>query len=369
MSKQITRIVLTGGPAAGKTTLISRILKEFKQEDGWRVITIPETATMLIAGYGIGPFENCMSMYDFQYYVTEDQLHKERLALKAAEAVPQDKILIVYDRAIFDNRAYMSDEEFRQVLAAFNTTPEEMTKHYDAVLHLVTCAKGAEFAYNFGSEGGGANNNSRYEDLDTAREVDDRTLEAWSTHPNLHVIDNAVNFEDKIARGIAKVYEILGLRPPEKDKKKYLIEKPSQELLSVLGEPIDMTQIYLANTIPNVERRIREQPGGHGSLYFYTEKRADEQGNRWVIERPVSLKEYEEYRREADPSLAPVSKKKYRFNQSGTRMEIDVYPYMTDYAILFIYGDAPVPEGIRVIQDVTGDPEYKNRRLARKQNL
>ena len=36
MEKSITRIVLTGGPAAGKTTLISRILKEFKPEDGWK---------------------------------------------------------------------------------------------------------------------------------------------------------------------------------------------------------------------------------------------------------------------------------------------------------------------------------------------
>ena len=34
MAKKIMRIVLTGGPAAGKTTLISRILKEFKPEDG-----------------------------------------------------------------------------------------------------------------------------------------------------------------------------------------------------------------------------------------------------------------------------------------------------------------------------------------------
>ena len=40
MGKQITRIVLTGGPAAGKTTLISRILREFKSEDGWKVITV-----------------------------------------------------------------------------------------------------------------------------------------------------------------------------------------------------------------------------------------------------------------------------------------------------------------------------------------
>ena len=84
MPKSITRIVLTGGPAAGKTTLISRILKEFRQEDGWKVITIPETATELISGFGIRPFGNCVSMEDFQYFVIEDQLHKERLALKGA---------------------------------------------------------------------------------------------------------------------------------------------------------------------------------------------------------------------------------------------------------------------------------------------
>ena len=76
MAKRITRIVLTGGPAAGKTTLISRILKEFKQDDGWKVITIPETATELISGFGIRPFGNCVSMLDFQYFVIADQLHK-----------------------------------------------------------------------------------------------------------------------------------------------------------------------------------------------------------------------------------------------------------------------------------------------------
>ena len=56
--KRIVRIVLTGGPAAGKTSLVSRILKEFKKEDGWKVITIPETATDLISGFGLGPFRD-----------------------------------------------------------------------------------------------------------------------------------------------------------------------------------------------------------------------------------------------------------------------------------------------------------------------
>ena len=112
MSKRIIRIVLTGGPAAGKTTLISRILHEFKQEDGWRVITIPETATDLISGFGIKPFGGCMSMLQFQDFVVADQIHKENLALKAAEIVPEDDVLIIYDRAIMDDKAYVTDEEF-----------------------------------------------------------------------------------------------------------------------------------------------------------------------------------------------------------------------------------------------------------------
>ena len=146
MAKQITRIVLTGGPAAGKTTLISRILKEFKSEDGWKVITVPETATELISGFGFGPFSNVMSMEDFQYFVVEDQLHKERLALRAAETVPEEKVLVIYDRAVPDDNAYVSDEHYAKVLARFGLTPGEIMGHYDAVLHLVSCAKGAERA-------------------------------------------------------------------------------------------------------------------------------------------------------------------------------------------------------------------------------
>ena len=151
MAKRITRIVLTGGPAAGKTTLISRILKEFRQEDGWKVITIPETATELISGFGIRPFGNCVSMEDFQYFAIEDQLHKEKLALKAAQMVPEEKVLIVYDRAVLDDKAYITDEQFRETLAYFGRTEQQVLAGYDAVLHLVTCAKGAEFAYNYGN--------------------------------------------------------------------------------------------------------------------------------------------------------------------------------------------------------------------------
>ena len=237
MAKRIVRIVLTGGPAAGKTTLISRILKEFKSEDGWKVITIPETATELISGFGVGPFPNCMSMEDFQYYVIEDQLHKERLALRAAEAVPEEKVLVVYDRAVFDDKAYIDDEQFARTLAHFGKTEEEMYRHYDAVLHLVSCAKGAEYAYNYG-------NAARYESVEDARAMDDRTLRAWQGHHALYVVDNSVDFEDKINRAIAQIYRILGESAPEPGKRKFLVEMPDGDALAkVRGAlPLEMMQ-------------------------------------------------------------------------------------------------------------------------------
>lgn len=368
MSKTVKRIVLTGGPAAGKTTLISRILKEFKKEDGWKVITIPETATELISGFGLGPFPGCMSMLDFQYYVIEDQLHKERLALRAAQTVPEDKVLIIYDRAVFDDKAYISDEEFRSVLAHFGKTEQELLAGYDAVLHLVSCAKGAEFAYNYG-------NAARYESVERAREMDDNTIRAWSAHPSLQIIDNSVDFEDKINRAIAAIYRILGQEVPDTDKSKYLIAMPDVTALCEKygATPTEMMQTYLSSANPLAERRVRQQRSGEGYLYFYTEKRVGEDGRRWVTERPISEKEYVRYLMEGDHTLHAVRKTKYRFHYADHAIEIDVYPFSSERAVLFAYGrgheKAALPEEIRVLKNVSGDPDYKNRRLAATQLL
>ena len=367
-NKRIVRIVLTGGPAAGKTSLVSRILREFKSEEGWKVITIPETATELISGFGLGPFPGCMSMEEFQYFVISDQLHKEQLALKGAETVPEEKVMVIYDRAVFDNLAYVPLEQFTKILSYYGKTPDEIMAGYDAVLHLVTCAKGAEFAYNFG-------NAARYEDISVAREKDDLALAAWSSHPNVRVIDNSVDFEDKINRAIAAIYDIIGEPVPDARKHKYLIAMPDTFLLEEKyhATAIEMMQTYLVNSNPNAERRIRQQKNGKDYLYFYTEKRRGEDGSQWVTERPISEKEYIAYLMECDAALHPVIKKKYRFSHMDHRVEIDIYPFSEDKAILFIYGakdDEPIPpEDVVILKDVTGDSEYKNRCLAQRQQL
>ena len=368
MSKRIIKIVLTGGPAAGKTTLISRILKEFKQEDGWRVITIPETATELISGFGIKPFGNCMSMLKFQDFVIADQIHKEKLALWAAEVVPEKDVLVIYDRALMDDKAYISDEEFAATLAGFDgRTEKTVLAGYDAVLHLVTCAKGAEFAYDLGNE-------ARTESIEYAREMDDRTLRAWSGHPNLRIIDNAINFEDKINRAMLEIYRIVGQPEPMAKKRKYLIAMPDMKTLAerYAAVPADMVQTYLCMTNPCIERRVRRQKHGGEYMYFYTEKHIRPDGTKWDTEKPITEKDYNRYLLEADPELQSVDKTKYRFVYDSCRFEIDVYPFSADKAVMFRYSEndeAAIPPEIRVIREVTGAPDFKNKQLANAQKL
>lgn len=367
MEHRIVKIVLTGGPAAGKTTLVSRILKEFQQDHGWKVITIPETATELISGFGIKPFGNCLTMLEFQDFVIADQLHKEQLAIKAAQMVPEQNVLILYDRALFDDKAYISDEEFVQVVAKFGLTEQQILSKYDAVIHLVTCAKGAEFAYNLGNE-------ARTESIESAIEKDDLTLRAWSPHPNLKIVDNNADFEKKIQRALREVYRVVGEPEPMDEKRKYLIRLPDMEqiICNYHAVGFEMMQNYLVVTNPNIERRIRKQKNGPEFLYFYTEKHTMPDNTKWDTERPISEKEYNQYKLEVDPQLHEVHKVKYRFNYKNQRFELDVYPFSADKAILFLYADsdaAHIPEQIEILREVTGDPDYKNKMLAKRQSL
>lgn len=71
---KITKIVITGGPCAGKTTAMSWIQNAFSQM-GYAVLFVPETATELISG-GVAPW-TCGTNADFQKCQFRLRLEKE----------------------------------------------------------------------------------------------------------------------------------------------------------------------------------------------------------------------------------------------------------------------------------------------------
>ena len=148
------KVVITGGPCAGKTTAMSWIQNHFSRM-GYTVLFVPETATELISG-GVAPW-TCGTNLDYQKCQVKLQLVKEQLFEQAAKTMNKEKILIVCDRGFMDNKAYMNDEEFDEALASVGGTLSELRDQYDAVFHLVTAAKGAEEFYTL------ENNAARYE--------------------------------------------------------------------------------------------------------------------------------------------------------------------------------------------------------------
>ncbi len=199
--QEITKIVITGGPCGGKTTAISWIQDSFTQK-GYTVLFVPETATELIIG-GIAPW-TCSSNAAFQTCLFQLQLSKEAVYLCAAKSMKSDKILIVCDRGILDNKAYMTREEFQAVLREVGRDEDELRDSYDAVFHLTTAAKGAVNAYTL------SNNAARTETPEQAVAVDDKLIEAWAGHPHLRIIDNSTDFENKMRRLMDEISLLTG---------------------------------------------------------------------------------------------------------------------------------------------------------------
>lgn len=360
---EITKIVITGGPCAGKTTAMSWIQSNYTKK-GYTVLFVPETATELITG-GVAPW-TCGTNADYQKCQMELQLKKEELFQRAAATMPAQKLLIVCDRGALDNKAYMSDEDFAKVLEDLGLNEVELRDSYDAVFHLVTAAKGVQQVYTT------ANNAARTESPEQAAALDDKIIAAWTGHPHLRIIDNSEEFEQKLERLLAEISAFLGEPEPFEIERKFLIRYPDVSWLENLPncKRVEIIQTYL-KTADGSESRVRRRGINGGYIYFQTSKRKITDEKRIEVERRLTKSEYESLLHNADPDYRPIEKTRYCLTYENQYFEIDLYPFWDDRAIVEIElcnEDIPVrlPEQLQVIREVTGDEDYKNVNLARR---
>lgn len=363
---EITKIVITGGPCAGKSTAMSRIQREFSQM-GYTVLFVPETATELITG-GVAPW-TCGTNADYQKCQLILQLKKEEIFETAARTMKKEKLLLVCDRGTLDNKAYMNEEEFAEVLQAIGENEVELRDRYDAVFHLVTAARGAEAFYTT------ANNAARKETVEQARALDDRLICCWTGHPHLRVIDNSSDFEDKMKRLVAEIASFLGEPEPMEVERKFLIVYPDIARLESLPncERVEIVQTYLKSG-EGEEIRVRQRGRGEHCVYFLTVKRKISELKRVEIERRLSKEEYLDYLQHADPAKSPIRKTRYCLTYGTRYFEIDVYPFWQDRAIVELElrdenETFELPPELRVIREVTDDVSYKNASLADRKNI
>lgn len=370
----IHKIVITGGPCAGKTTVMSRLTSVFT-ERGYKVLVIPEGATELIPN-GIAPNMLGLGMAEFQSVILEKQINKEKLYEDLAEELEPyyGKILILCDRGLMDGQAYVSEEDFQKTLERFYLTRSDCFANYDGVIHLVSAAM-AEDASLYST----ANNVARFETAAQARELDSLTLEAWVGHPHLRAIQPQQDFEKKINATIKEVCAILGDPEPVEMEHKYLIRRPSDaELIRLTtnygAKKSSIVQTYLDQK-EGPERRIRQRTmNDGGAIYTYTEKEQRQDGDgRVERERSITEKEYCRLLLSADYKLPTLVKDRYCFMYDGRYMELDVFPASGNRAILEVevtdMAEAvKLPPELEVIKEVTGDKNYYNKAIAIRGN-
>ena len=360
---EITKIVITGGPCAGKTTAMSWIQSHFTKL-GYTVLFVPEVATELITG-GIAPW-TCGTNADFQKCLIKLQLEKEKIFEQGAATMPVSKVLIVCDRGALDNKAYMSELEFSAVVSSLDCNEVELRDNYDAVFHMVTAAKGAEQFYTT------ANNTARTETVQQAAQLDDKLIAAWTGHPHLRIIDNTTSFEDKLKRLMAEIAAFLGEPEPFEIERKFLIEYPDIDTLEKLPncQRVEIIQTYL--TAPEGEEsRIRQRGADGNYIYVQTTKKKITGVKRVEIERRLTKDEYLRLLMDADPDCRPIRKTRYCLTYDNQYFEIDVYPFWDHQAIVEIElkdenKEIRFPAEIKVIKEVTEDEGFKNASLARR---
>lgn len=365
------KICITGGPCGGKSTIMS-ILTETLSARGYKTLVIPETATELIIN-GIFPCKD-ISMEQFQEIVLEKQLQKEMLYKKAMAHYNTDKIVVLCDRGILDQLAYIDRDKLEKLLKRYSLTMSDAFGLYDCVFHMVTAAKGAveHYQWNDPTKEGSGNNSARRESPEEAIEKDDLTLSGWIGHPHLRVFDNSTDFNEKVQKVVTELFSALGEPIPTEIERKFLIKKPSEASIRELGcvSASNIIQTYLKPKNKATERRIRQRGTAEdGFNFYYTEKEDVAHGTRNEREKKLTPTEYISYLSEADTSLHQISKVRYCFIYNNRYFELDIYPFDNEYAILEIElnninEEVEMPP-LEIIREVTDDKSFRNHSIAK----
>ena len=176
------RVVLTGGPGAGKTAVLELIRQSFCSH----VRVLPEAAGIIFGGgFPREQDDGCRRASQRAIYHVQRELE--------AAAASHDSAIVLCDRGTIDGLAYWPGTEGEFWSGVQSSAARELSR-YDLVIHLRVPAAGG--GYN-------RQNPLRIESAFAAAEIDQRIVEAWRDHPRRFTVNAATDFLEKVSQAIA----------------------------------------------------------------------------------------------------------------------------------------------------------------------
>ncbi len=189
-AKNACRIVLTGGPGAGKTTAADLLRREI----GDSVVIVPEAATLLFEG-GFPRYKT-----EFAQMATQETIYSIQKNLENVQTANYPDRILLCDRGTLDSAVYWpkgAEDFFKEI----GSSLEREYKRYDAVIFFETAAVGG-----ISIEGG---NLFRTESLKEAVELDQLLKKVWEKHPNFHFIPHESSFLKKMIKALDLIQDIV----------------------------------------------------------------------------------------------------------------------------------------------------------------
>jgi predicted ATPase len=177
------RVVLTGGPGAGKTAVLELVRQYFCRH----VHVLPEAAGILFGGgfpRGSGAAA-CAAEQRAIFHVQRE--------LEATAATLFEPALVLCDRGTIDGAAYWPGPD--TLWSAVGATQADELTRYAAVIHLRTPPA---LSYNHA-------NPLRLESAAEAAAIDARIEQAWAGHPRRFFVESTTDFLEKAHRALQLV--------------------------------------------------------------------------------------------------------------------------------------------------------------------
>lgn len=312
----VKKIVLTGGPGSGKTSVLNRIKDEYTSR-GIKVIIVPETATEII-NMGIKPFgEDKIDYVEFQRLVLKYQLVKENIVDSYMRNLKKD-CLIIYDRGTLDGQAFVSTDEFRDIIHSScpNKSYYDLLNSYDLIINLISRP---DF-YTV------KNNDARSETVNRAMELGDLTLQTWLGHERLAVVNPKDSIEEKEDEVIRIIDDLLTYGN-SKRQEKFVVDLDNSDLLKIicLAKKVKIEQMYLKSK-KGIEFRIRKSMLADYVSYKMSVFRKYDDGRIDILkEEIIDEVTYYKLSKLRDERYDTIYKTRYYFTYKGEYLYLDVF--------------------------------------------
>lgn len=186
------KIVLTGGPCAGKTTMAEILSRAFSAS----IVNVPEAASLLFSG-GFPRFQAPEALK-----ATQRAIYHVQRELEASYSSYFPEKSLVLDRGTVDGAAYWPEGPDAYFTALGTTLSQELAR-YTQVIYLESAAEQDYLVHR-------KQNPNRTETWQEAKRLDEQTQSLWRLHPRFVLIPNSRSFQFKVLSVLSEVSIALG---------------------------------------------------------------------------------------------------------------------------------------------------------------